>query len=319
MRSLLRNEFLISIQNEFGQLQRIGKSTSLFSIQERARLYVRYSKPHDHGSTFFGLRQEDLGLLEGFPSFIAFLWDGQREPLLVRYEQFAPIFHSVEPASDGQYKVHVYSNEEGTDLHIVRAGRFGVDSYFGLNELRSAVSGGQDFSRTTEFSHHQIQSVVGAIGKLTGHAVYVPPNDRSSLDWDIVERFELVKDIPSTGRHAPAASLSLIDVLWIHPTQNLLEAAFEVEHSTPIYSGLLRFNDVHIDFKLPRAGIIAQAERKDAFLHQINRRTFQASGLDQVCLFYNYSEIYRWYQRLVSKGQSSVTVSPDSSQKKPAV
>jgi hypothetical protein len=279
---------------------------------------VRYSKPHDRGSTFFGLRQEDLGLIEGFPSFIAFLWDGQREPLLVRYEQFAPIFHSVEPASDGQYKVHVYSNEEGTDLHIARAGRFGVDSYFGLTELRSAVSGKEDFSLPTEFSHSQIQSVVGAIGKLTGHAVYIPQNDRSSLDWKIVQRFELIKDLPSTGRHAPAASLPLIDVLWIHPTENLLEAAFEIEHSTPIYSGLLRFNDVHIDFKLPRAGIIAQAERKDAFLHQINRRTFRASGLDQVCLFYNYSEVYRWYLKLVSGPYSKPTASEDSSQKKPA-
>jgi hypothetical protein len=319
MKPLLRNDFLISIENEFGKLLRIGKSNSLFSVQDKARLYVRYSKLHHRGSTFFGLRQEDLDLLEGFPSFIAFLWDGQREPLLIRYEQFAPIFHSVEPASDGQYKVHIYSNEEGTDLHIVRAGRFGVDSYFGLTELRSAVSGGEDFSPATEFSHHQIQSVVGAIGKLTGHAVYVPPNDRPSLDWDIVQRFELVKNIPSTGRYAPATSLSLIDVLWIHPTQNLLEAAFEVEHSTPIYPGLLRFNDVHIDFKLPRAGIIAQAERKDTFLHQINRRTFRASGLDQVCLFYNYSEVYRWYLRLVSERHSIATGSPNSSQKKPAM
>jgi hypothetical protein len=301
MKPPIRNEFLISIENEFGHLQRIGKSNSLFSIQDKARLYIRYSKLHHRSSTFFGLRQEDLGLLEGFPSFIAFLWDGQREPLLVPYEQFASIFRSVEPASDGQYKVYVYSNDEGTDLHIVRAGRFGVDSYFGLTELRSAVSGGKEYSLPTEFSHHQIQSVVGAIGKLTGHAVYIPLNDRPYLDWDIVQRFEPVKDIPSTGRHAPAASLSLIDVLWIHPTQNLLEAAFEVEHSTPIYSGLLRFNDVHIDFKLPRAGIIAQEERKDAFLLQINRRTFRASGLDQVCLFYNYSEVYRWYLRLVSQ------------------
>lgn len=304
MKSLARDEFLVSIENEFGQLRRIGKSNSLFGVQDKARLYVRYSKLHDRGSTFFGLRHEDLSLLEGFPSFIAFPWDGQREPLLVPYEQFAPIFQSVAPASDGQYKVHVYSNEEGTDLHIVRAGRFGVDSYFGLSELRRAVSGGEKYSLPTEFSHHQIQSIVGAIGKLTGHAVYIPPNDRTSLDWDIVQRFELVKDIPSTGRYAPAASLSLIDVLWIHPTQNVLEAAFEVEHSTPIYSGLLRFNDVHIDFKLPRAGIIAQAERKDAFLQQINRRTFRASGLDQVCLFYNCSEVYRWYLRLASQTQS---------------
>ena len=301
MPSPLRNEFLISMENEFGRLHRIGKSNSLFVVRDKARVYVRYSKVHHRGSTFFGLRQEDLALLEGFASFIAFLWDGQKEPLLLPFEQFASAFRSVEPASDGQYKVHIYSSEEGTDLHIVRAGRFGVDSYFGLGEFRSAASGGEGSSLPTDFSHHQIQSIVGAIGKLTGHAIFIPANDRPFLDWNIVQRFEFVNDVPSTGRHAPAASLSLIDILWIHPTQNLLEAAFEVEHSTPIYSGLLRFNDVHIDFKLPRAGIVAQAERKDAFLQQINRRTFRASGLDEVCLFYDYSEVHRWYLRLMSQ------------------
>jgi len=93
-------------------------------------------------------------------------------------------------------------------------------------------------------------------------------------------------------------------VLWVHPTRNLLAAAFEVEHSTPIYSGLLRFNDVHIDFKLPRAGIVAQAEREEAFLRQVNRRTFHVSGLNEVCLFYSYSDVYRWYQRLRSEYKS---------------
>lgn len=300
MASLTRAEFLLSLEREFGRLHRLGTSTSLFTIRDKARVYVRYSKVHNRGSTFFGLRQEDVALLEGFPSFIAFLWEGQREPLLIPYEQFAAAFRSVDPASDGQYKVHIYTNEEGTDLHIVRAGRFGVDSHFGLRGLRAAVLEKGEEALPMEFSHHQMQTIVGSIGRLTGHAVYIPVHDRPFMDWTIADRFELASDIPSTGRHAPAASLALIDVLWIHPTRNLLAAAFEVEHSTPIYSGLLRLNDVHIDFKVPRAGIVADAEREDAFLRQINRRTFRASGLNEVCLFYKYSDIYRWYLRLSS-------------------
>jgi hypothetical protein len=238
--------------------------------------------------------------LDGSPSFIALLWDGQKEPLLLPYKEFALAFQSVEPAADGQYKVHVYVNKEGTDFHIVRAGRFGVDSHFGLGELRSEMAETQDAALSREFTHEQMQTVVAAIGSLTGHAVYVPPNDRSLLDWSLVKRFDLAKDIPATGRYPAADSLSYIDVLWIHPTRNLLAAGFEIEHSTPIYSGLLRFNDVHVDFKLPRAGIVADAEREDAFLRQINRRTFRASGLSEVCLFYKYTDMYRWYLRLRS-------------------
>jgi hypothetical protein len=113
------------------------------------------------------LHGQDIALLEGFPSFIAFLWDGQREPLLVPYERFATAFHSVDPASDGQYKVHVYTNEEGTDLYIVRAGRFGVDSHFGLTEFRAAVLESRDEPLPVDFSHHQMQTIVGAIGELT--------------------------------------------------------------------------------------------------------------------------------------------------------
>ena len=304
MASPVREQFLSVLEREFGPLKRLGSSNSLFTIRDKARVYIRYSRVHERGSTFFGLRHQDIGLLEGFPSFITFLWDGQREPLLLPFERFAAIFQSVEPASDGQYKVHVYSNQEGTDLNIVRAGRFGVDSHFGLKDLRAALQETSADNIPVDLSHHQMQTIVGAIGKLTGHAVYIPPNDRPFLDWSLTDRFDLANDVPSTGRHVPAASLALIDVLWIHPTQNLLAAAFEVEHSTPIYSGLLRFNDVHLDFKLTRAGIVADAEREDAFLRQINRRTFRASGLSEVCLFYKYSDVYGWYLRLLSEKRS---------------
>lgn len=304
MASPIRKEFLSSLEHEFGHLRRIGKSTSLFTIRDHIRIYVRYSKLHKRGSTFYGLREEDLALMEGFPSFIAFLWEGQKEPLLVSYEQFATVFHSVEPSGDGQYKAHIYPTVEGTDLHIVRAGRSGVDSHFGLNALRSTVLEEKEDLLPIDFSHNQIQAVVGAIGKLTGHGIYIPMNDRPSLDWEIVERFELANDIPSTGRYEPSSSLSFIDVLWFHTNSNILVAAFEIEHSTPIYSGLLRFNDVHIDFKIPRAGIVARHERKDRFLRQINRRTFRTSGLSEVCLFYSYEDIYRWYLRLESEHRS---------------
>jgi len=180
MVSTVREQFLSALEREFGTLKRLGSGNSLFTIRDKARVYIRYSKVHERGSTFFGLRQQDVGLLEGFPSFIAFLWDGQSEPLLLPFERFAAIFHSVEPSTDGQYKVHVYSNQQGTDLHIVRAGRFGVDSYFGWSDLRATVQENATNGIPVDLSHHQVQTIVGAIGKLTGHQIYIPASQAVS-------------------------------------------------------------------------------------------------------------------------------------------
>jgi hypothetical protein len=301
MESRTREEFLTILRSKFGDLHRVGPSKSLFILQEKARVYVRYSKVHHRRSTFFGLRKDDLDQLEGFPSFIAFLWDGQKEPLLIPFEKFVDVFRSVEPARDGQYKAHIYSTKEGTDLHVVRAGRFGVDSHYGWEELRNSMDAATVNARPPELSHSQLQTLVGAIGRLTGHRVYIPVADRQSLDWEIVQRFEIVSQPPSIGRHPSPSSLSQIDVVWIKPEKNLLSAVFEIEHSTPIYSGLLRFNDIQIDCKLPRAGIVAEAERKEAYLRQINRRTFIVSGLNDICLFYSYNDVYSWYRRLYSE------------------
>lgn len=301
MGSKVREQFISLLKDQFGPIHRLGPGNSLFHISDKVRVYVRYSKVHAGGSTFFGLRKDDLDQLEGFPSYIAFLWDDQKQPLLVPFGKFVEVFRSLEPARDGQYKAHVYTSKEGTDLNIVRAGRFGVDSHYGWDELRNAMQEYKDLAVPKELSHSQLQSLVGAIGKLTGHRIYIPVNDRNILDWNIVDRFEITNDVPAIGQHLPASSLSQIDVLWINPTRNLLAAAFEIEYSTPIYSGLLRFNDVHLDFRLPRAAIVADMDRKEAFMRQINRRTFRESGLNEVCLFYSYSDVYGWYKRLSGK------------------
>ncbi|MDE3049758.1 MAG: hypothetical protein KGJ48_07635, partial [Nitrospirota bacterium] len=139
MGASVREKFISSLHSESGDIRRVGPSSSLFVIRDKTRVYVRYSKVHKRSSTFFGLRKDDLDQLEGFPSFIAFVWDGQSQPLLVPYEKFVEVFRAVEPARDGQYKVHVYISSEGTDLHIVRAGRFGMDSHYGWDELRKTA------------------------------------------------------------------------------------------------------------------------------------------------------------------------------------
>jgi hypothetical protein len=40
--------------------------------------------------------------------------------------------------------------------------------------------------------------------------------------------------------------LSEVDVVWVRRGAGDLVALFDVEHTTSVYSGLLRFNDVHL-------------------------------------------------------------------------
>jgi type II restriction enzyme len=44
-----------------------------------------------------------------------------------------------------------------------------------------------------------------------------------------------------------------IDVIWFRRGTGQPHRFFEVEHSTSVYSGLLRFNDVIIDYPIPEA------------------------------------------------------------------
>ena len=54
------------LRARFGELQKIKGGESLFKLgDDAARIYIRYSKIHPRGRTFFGLREVDLRQLEG--------------------------------------------------------------------------------------------------------------------------------------------------------------------------------------------------------------------------------------------------------------
>jgi len=100
--------------------------------------------------------------------------------------------------------------------------------------------------------------------------------------------------------------VSEIDVLWINRGSGSLRSAFEIEHTTPIYSGLLRFNDVLLNENdtATRFNIVSNNDRRGQFVQQINRPTFRVSGLVTLCTFINYKNIFSWYARLTGHAQS---------------
>ena len=153
-------------------------------------IYTRYSKVHQNSKTFYGLRDCDLKLLEGHPSVICFLWENQNEPLLIPYSDFEEIFNSISPASDGQYKVQIYFESNGTELYIPTIGRFGIDFYYGWHILDDILDSSSSLA-IPELNHSQIQTLIGSIGFQKNFDIWIPQNDRSSLDWKIAPEFQI--------------------------------------------------------------------------------------------------------------------------------
>jgi len=302
MANLIKEGFLNDLKKRFGNIRKLDDSLSLYDIGNGAgRVYIRYSKVHSRGQTFYGLRQKDLQKLEGQTSVICFLWQDQKDPIILPYSDFEEVFHSISPASDGQYKVQIFLQDSGTDLYIANAGRFNVEAFFGWEQLESLI----DKSHLTSFptlSHVQVQTLLGSIGAAKGYNIWIPKNDRGKLDWNLTQQFGCDAEIPHEY-HRIEDIITEIDVLWIERGAGTLRALFEVEHSTPIYSGLLRFNDVHLMFPSSRAtySIVSNDDRRALFVRQLSRPTFILSKLGENCNFLEYPNVFVWHKRIVKQ------------------
>lgn len=287
-----------TLTNRFGTLSKLVASQSLYLIgSDAARIYFRYSKLHS-GRGFFGLRKSDLDQLEGHNSFICFLVDDGSAPVFVPYSDFEELFRQSTPAADGQFKVQLFTQLGIRELYIAREGRFNVEGFVGFDRLARSLEV-QQFHPGREFTHSQVQTLLAGIGHAKGYDVYVPSNNVAGLDWSLTKPFSLLKTIPN-GYRDVSRILAEIDVLWVAEGRNAIEGLFEVEHSTSIYSGLLRLNDVFLaNPEIRRFSIVSDEARRSAFARQAFRPTFRKSGLSELVGFMEYANVYWWHRRLV--------------------
>jgi hypothetical protein len=291
-----KSQVIESLRQRFGQIRKIKGSESLFVVgNEAARIYFRYSKVYPGGRTFFGLREVDLRQLEGHNAYLCFLVDDGSLPLFIPYADFEEVFHNAETAKDGQYKVQLYK-EDALELYVARQGRFNVEGYVGLQTLEGNMDAGR-LLKARGLSHSQVQTLLAGIGHFKGYDVRVPDSDVGRLDWSLTTRFPLRPTVPA-GFERVRAILAEIDVLWVASGRDTVEGLYEIEHSTPVYSGLLRFNDILLtDPKVSRFSIVSNDTRRDLFSRQLFRPTFKKSGLAELCSFLEYANVFEWHQR----------------------
>jgi hypothetical protein len=142
---------------------------------------------------------------------------------------------------------------------------------------------------------HKIQALVAEIGSRMGMQIWIPRSDRTAVlsEWRgdhplILERLPLNYD------ETTLKTIEQIDVLWLRGRS--IRRAFEVEHTTSVYSGILRMADLlalqpNMEIRLH---IVAPEDRRDKVFQELRRPVFSLldrGPLSESCTFLTYDSV----------------------------
>ncbi len=139
------------------------------------------------------------------------------------------------------------------------------------------------------------QAKVAQIGAEMGFDIWVPRNDKGRVMELVPGKFHEMfwgeLELPYSG--STLRTIEQIDVLWLKGKS--MARAFEIEHTTAIYSGLLRMADLlalqpNMNIK---THIVAPSYRREQVFHEIKRPVFSLleRPLSKQCSFLPYDKI----------------------------
>lgn len=150
-------------------------------------------------------------------------------------------------------------------------------------------------TQATQRDSIKIQALLSRIGEAMGFRIWLPRNDRSRVQqaWQPEEQ-SLLESLPLNYDQTTLKTIENIDVLWLRGRS--IVRTFEVEHTTAVYSGLLRMADLlalqpNMDIKLH---IVAPDERRGKVFEEIQRPVFsllEKGPLSELCTFLSYQSV----------------------------
>ena len=247
------------------------------------------------GKVAFYSSPRDRGKFKGFvrmsPNRFANPRDGELIMSLLTQAKTTPIARPVDPKKLARKPL--YTAER-------RKGKRTVPTKVSVPESDEAEERGSKATTPTEQEvtatrHTEIQYNLLALGADMGFDLWVARNDRSKR-WHgkiLGELPRIVSELPTQFNEATNRTIELIDVLWLKG--NSIVAAFEVECTTAVYSGLLRMSDLlalqpNLEINL---FLVAPDERQDKVEQEILRPTFalREKPLAKVCGFITFSKL----------------------------
>lgn len=141
----------------------------------------------------------------------------------------------------------------------------------------------------------KIQALLASIGAQMGLKIWLPKSDRAAVlgEWTSEHR-PVLEALPLNYDETTIKTIEQIDVLWLRG--RAIVRAFEVEHTTSIYSGILRMADLlalqpNMNIKLH---IVAPYARRDKVFQEIQRPVFSLldeAPLSERCTYLSYDSV----------------------------
>ncbi len=126
-------------------------------------------------------------------------------------------------------------------------------------------------------THSEVQGWLRDLGIALGYEVWIAANDRSRPYNGGILGEGCLASLPAVLASATAIdAIRLIDVIWLSRNGQVC-AAFEVEHSTSIYSGIVRMLDLALGTDFEAKGnlfLVAPDGREKDVQQQLNRPAF---------------------------------------------
>jgi type II restriction enzyme len=174
-----------------------------------------------------------------------------------------------------------------------------------LAKVRDAARSKADVAREDgDRSHTEIQLWLRDLGRALGYGVHIAINDRGRGCGGGRLGDDCVSELPARLAEAPwADAVRLIDVLWIRNDD--IVAAFEVEHSTTIYSGIVRLLDLALGAPAAIARelfIVAPDDREAEVQAQLRRPAFKSVAALSV-RYLPYGELERHRENIARFGE----------------
>ncbi len=145
-----------------------------------------------------------------------------------------------------------------------------------------------------DVTHTDMQGWLKDLGRALGFDVWVAVNDRSRPYGAGALGDGCLTELPRALASAPGAeAIAFIDVLWLEREAQRVVAAFEVEHTTSIYSGIVRLLDLALgapEQAVRGLYLVAPDAREKDVRAQLQRPAFKHIG-EKGVRYLPYSEL----------------------------